>query len=50
MSEAKAMSVGEDFPQQQARVRTIQQHAREIGPNDSDKWPNNGHFQRRSER
>ena len=24
-------SVGEDFPCQQARVRTIQQHAREIG-------------------
>jgi hypothetical protein len=25
-------SVGEDFPVQQARVRVIQQHAREIGP------------------
>lgn len=25
-------SVGEDFPIQQQRVRTIQQHAREIGP------------------
>lgn len=25
-------SVGEDFPKQQARVRMIQQHAREIGP------------------
>jgi hypothetical protein len=25
-------SVGEDFPNQQARVRIIQQHAREIGP------------------
>lgn len=25
-------TVGEDFPRQQARVREIQQHAREIGP------------------
>lgn len=25
-------SVGEDFPEQQRRVRMIQQHAREIGP------------------
>lgn len=27
-----ANSVGEDFPNQQARVREIQRHAREIGP------------------
>lgn len=27
-----SLSVGEDFPNEQARVRTIQQHAREIGP------------------
>lgn len=27
-----AISVGEDFPNQQRRVRVIQQHAREIGP------------------
>lgn len=25
-------TVGDDFPKQQARVRIIQQHAREIGP------------------
>lgn len=25
-------SVGEDFPREQARVREIQQHARDIGP------------------
>ena len=25
-------TVGDDFPKQQARVRQIQQHAREIGP------------------